>query len=52
MFTVWVPGGHDHLWRTPPSSGELIQCQNDHADYACSRGGVAMSGRDRIDSCT
>jgi hypothetical protein len=26
--------------------GELIRCQSDHDDYACSRGGVVMLGGD------
>jgi hypothetical protein len=26
--------------------GELIRCQSDHGDYACSCGGVAMSDSD------
>jgi hypothetical protein len=30
--------------------GELIQCRNDHDDYACSHGGVGMSGSDETDS--
>jgi hypothetical protein len=46
VLTIWVPGGPDLLWRTPPLSGELIRCQSDHSDYACPRGGVAMSSGD------
>jgi hypothetical protein len=34
--------GESHLYR-----GELIRCQSDHNDYACSHGVVAMSGGDR-----
>jgi hypothetical protein len=30
--------------------GELIRCQSDHGDYACSRGGVAMSDGDETNS--
>jgi hypothetical protein len=33
--------GEAHLYQ-----GKLIQCQSYHGDYACSRGGVAMSGGD------
>jgi hypothetical protein len=50
VLTVQVPGGPDLLWRTPPLSGELIRCQSDHGDYACSHGGVAMSCGDGMDS--
>jgi hypothetical protein len=32
--------------------GELIRCQSDHDDYACHRGGVAMSGGDGTCSST
>jgi hypothetical protein len=32
--------------------GMLIQCQTYHANYACSYGGVAMSGGDGMDSST
>jgi hypothetical protein len=42
--------GPDLLWGTPPSSGELIWCQGNHDIYACSRGGVAMSGDDGMDT--
>jgi hypothetical protein len=28
---------------------KLIQCQSDHGDYTCSRGGVAKLGDDAID---
>jgi hypothetical protein len=31
---------------------ELIQCQSDHGNYACSHGGVAMSDSDGMDSST
>jgi hypothetical protein len=31
---------------------ELIQCQNDHDDYACSHGVVAMSGGDGMGPST
>jgi hypothetical protein len=49
VLTAWVPCGPDLLWRTPPLSGELIRCQSNHDIYACSHGGVAMSGGDGID---
>jgi hypothetical protein len=39
--------GEAHLYQ-----GELIQCQSDHDNYACSHGGVAMSGDDMMDSST
>jgi hypothetical protein len=52
VLTVQVPGGPDLLWRTPPLSGELIQCQSFHGNYAYLRGGVAMSGSDRSGSTT
>jgi hypothetical protein len=32
--------------------GELIRCQSDHSDYACSHGGVAMLGGDGTDPST
>jgi hypothetical protein len=32
--------------------GELIQCQSYYGDYACSYGGVDMSGIDGMDSNT
>jgi hypothetical protein len=32
--------------------GKVIQCQSYHGDYACSYGGVAMSGGDGVDSNT
>jgi hypothetical protein len=49
VLTVRVLGGSNLLWRTPPLSDELIRCQSDHDDYACPRGGVAMSGGDGTD---
>jgi hypothetical protein len=52
VLPVWVPGGPDLLWRTPPLSGELIRCQSGHGDYACSCGEVSMSSDDGIDSST
>jgi hypothetical protein len=32
--------------------GELIRCQRDHDDYACSYGGVAVSDGDGMGSST
>jgi hypothetical protein len=32
--------------------GKLIRYQSDYDNYACSRGGVAMSGGDRMGSST
>jgi hypothetical protein len=46
VLTVQVPFGLDLWWKIPPLSGELIRCQSNHDVYACSRGGVAMSGGD------
>jgi hypothetical protein len=43
VFTIRVPCELNDLWRTPPSSGELIRCESNHDIYACSHGGVAMS---------
>jgi hypothetical protein len=37
---------------THPYRGEIIRCQSDHDDYACSRGEVAMSGGDEMGPCT
>jgi hypothetical protein len=37
----WIPYGEAHLYQ-----GELIRCQSDHDDYACSCGRVVMSGGD------
>jgi hypothetical protein len=39
--------GDPHLYQ-----GELIRCQSDHGNHACSRGGVDMSRGDGMDSCT
>jgi hypothetical protein len=52
VLTVLVPSGPDLLWRTQPLSGELIQCQSDHDDYACSHGAVPMSDSDETDFST
>jgi hypothetical protein len=52
MLTVRVPGGSDILLRTPPLLSELIRCQSQHGDYACSHDGVAMSGGDGMNSNT
>jgi hypothetical protein len=42
-----IPYGEAHLYH-----GELIRCQSDHIDYACSCRRVGMSGGDRMDSST
>jgi hypothetical protein len=54
-----VPGSADLLCCGRPGSlmdrifhGEAHPCQSNHDDYACSRGGVPMSGVDRMDSST
>jgi hypothetical protein len=52
MLTVQVLGRPDLLWITPPLSGELIRCQSEHGDYACSRDGVAVSGGNGMNSNT
>jgi hypothetical protein len=52
VWTVWVLGGLDLLWRILPLSGELIRCQSDHGDYACYYGEVVMSGGDGTYSTT
>jgi hypothetical protein len=52
VLTIRVLGGPNLLWRTLPVSGELIRCQSDHEDYACSHGGVAMSSGNGTDTST
>jgi hypothetical protein len=52
VLTIQVLVGQDRLWRTPPLSGEPIRCQSGHGDYACSQGGVVMSGGDETDLST
>jgi hypothetical protein len=52
VLTVWVPDGPDLLWRIPPILGELIRCQSDQGDFACSHGGVALLGGDGTDFST
>jgi hypothetical protein len=37
---------------TPVRGGGLMQCQGDHDDYVCLRGGVAMSSGDGTGSNT
>jgi hypothetical protein len=46
VLTVCVPCRPNLLWRTLPSSAELIWCLSNHDIYAFSHGGVAMSGGD------
>jgi hypothetical protein len=50
VLTARVPDGPNPLWRNPLLQGKLIQRQSHHGDYACSIGGVAMSGDDGMDS--
>jgi hypothetical protein len=52
VLTVRVPGGLDLLLRILPVSDELIRCQSDHTDYACSHCGVAILGGDGMDFST
>jgi hypothetical protein len=40
-----IPYGEAHFYQ-----GKLIRCQNYHGNYACSCGGLAMSGGDGMDS--
>jgi hypothetical protein len=42
VLTIQVPGGPNLSWRTPPLSGELMQYQSHHDDYAYSRSEVAI----------
>jgi hypothetical protein len=49
MLTVRFSSVPDLLWGTPLLSSEIIRCQSDHGEYACSRGGVAVSGGDGMD---
>jgi hypothetical protein len=52
VWTVRVPGGPDLLLMTLPLSGELIQCQSHHDNYACLHGEVDAPSDDGMDPST
>jgi hypothetical protein len=54
VLTARVPGGPDRIFYREPQlyQGEIIRCQSDHGDYACSHRGVVMSDSDGMDSGT
>jgi hypothetical protein len=46
VLAAGSPVGRSLYWGTRLCQCELIRCQSDHDDYACSPGEVAMSGDD------